>query len=81
MKIRTLAYSTHLIMVLNGALSHKLIWRIRILIIRTLMLGPNVSIIHRFHCITTDTGPSTEVTSEGHPQWQAAQRGRECVTN
>ena len=33
-------------MVPNGALSYKLTWKIR-----TPLVGPKVSIIHRFHCI------------------------------
>ena len=32
-------------MVPNGALSYKLTWKIR-----TPLVGPKVSIIHRFHC-------------------------------
>ena len=33
-------------MVPNGALSYKLTWKIR-----TPLVGPKVSIIHRFHCM------------------------------
>ena len=37
-------------MVPNDALSYILTWKIRTLIIRTIFVGPKVSIIRKFHC-------------------------------